>query len=123
MKYELELDDETKKLLQQIAQPRTPLDLRKLSDEELDEFILKNSRTIYIIAATDERRRRDDATADEAEKARYQSANRQSLFAIAVAVISLALAIIAWWYPREPQASNPHPPTAHQSLTNTPSRY
>jgi len=92
-----DFDDETKEKMRMVMQgglvnKTTPPDFRKMSDEKLDGFISKNSNTIYILAATDERKRRDNAKAGEAEKARYQSANRQSLFAIGIAAISLAIA-------------------------------
>ena len=68
-----DFDDETKEKMRMVfqrgTQPKiTSRDFGKMSDEKLDEFISNNSHTIHILAATAERKRRDDAKADEAEK-------------------------------------------------------
>jgi hypothetical protein len=124
-----DFDDETKEKMRMVfqagMQPKiTSRDFGKMSDEKLDEFISNNSHTIHILAATAERKRRDDAKAGEAENARYQSANRQSMFAIAIAAISLLIAILAWIFPRAPlDASQPHEvrsQSSSTSLTNMP---
>ncbi len=126
-----DFDDETKEKMRMVfqggTQPKiTSRDFGKMSDEKLDEFISNNSHTIHILAATAERKRRDDAKADEAEKARYQSANRQSIFAIVIAAISLLIAVLAWVFPRAPldtsQPHEVHSPASPASLTNPPAK-
>lgn len=102
-----DFDDETREKMRLVVQggiqPKiTSRDFRGMNDEKLDEFIANNSHTIHILAATAERKRRDDAKAGEAEKERYQSANRQSIIAIVIAVISLVIAILAWVFPHVP---------------------
>jgi hypothetical protein len=122
-----DFDDATKEKMRMVVQGGTQpkiisRDFREMNDEKLDEFIANNSHTIHILAATAERKRRDDAKAGEAEKGRYQSANRQSLIAIGIAAISLTIAIVAWIFPRAPQDANqPHEVRSplQAPLTNT----
>lgn len=104
MKYELKLDKETADKMLGISMTPKPasLDFRKMSDEKLDEFISKHSYTIHILAATAERKRRDDAKAGETETARYHSANRQSNIALWIAVIAIVIAVLSWLFPRAP---------------------
>ena len=102
-----DFDDATKEKMRMVVQggiqPKIiSRDFGEMSDEKLDECIANNSHTIHIFAATAERKRRDDAKAGEAEKERYQSANRQSVIAIVIAIISLAIAILAWIFPHAP---------------------
>jgi hypothetical protein len=123
-----DFDDETKEKIRMVTQGGTQpkiasRDFGEMSDKKLDEFISNNSHTIHILAATAERKRRDDAKAGEAEKARYQSANRQSIFAIVIAAISLVIASLAWIFPRAPlDTSQPHEvrSASAASLTNKP---
>jgi hypothetical protein len=123
-----DFDDETKEKMRMVfqggTQPKiTSRDFGKMSDEKLDGFISNNSHTIHILAATAERKRRDDAKAGEAEKTRYQSADRQSRIAIWIAAISLVIAIVTLIFSRAPQDTNqPHEvrSASPASLTNTP---
>jgi uncharacterized protein YhaN len=75
VEYELRLDKETAEKLKQEPMPRfSSLDFRKVSDETLGEFIANNSNKIHIVAAIEERKRRDSARVAEAERAHHQSA-------------------------------------------------
>jgi hypothetical protein len=125
----LKFDDETIKRMRLVAAGIPKIsgrDFRGMSDEKLDEFIAENSHTIHIVAATAERKRRDDAKAGIDEAARYQSANRQSLLAILIAAISLAIAILEWIFPRAPLETNPphevRSPASPAPSTNMPAK-
>lgn len=127
MNYKLEFSEETKEKIRIATQgpprPRS-IDFRAMSDERLDDFIAANSHTMFIVAATDERKRRAGERASREELERYKATNRLAVIAIWIAivgtVVASAIAVLAWLYPRAPIDEHQQPVPAHQQLAAQP---